>query len=189
MRVCGFARLAAVAVALSVTLPAQPADGLNVFKPLGGSGVSAPLGHYLCDISLDGDASGGNSTVTLILDKRYTNIVAWVNPSIEASAAAAEFICTVTADPVSLEATPRLVGTLPFVATTVSPVNSAVLWYPPPILYKQSGAIIFVTPNVGAGEDYIVRAQIFCFHDQVEQLTPYQWLRQVQGGANSPAGL
>ncbi len=178
-----------MAVALSVTLPAQPGDGLNVFLPLGGDGTFAPLGSYICDISLDGDASAGNATVTLIFDTRYTNLVSWINPSIEASAAAAEFICTVGRDPVSLEAPPRIVGTLPFVATTVSPVNSAILWYPPPILYRAAGFITFVTPNVGAGEDYILRAQVFCFDIRVEQLSAFQWIRQVQGSGNSPAGL
>lgn len=176
-----------MSVSATLNLPDQPAVGNVVFQPLGGNGTTAPLGSYLAEIGVVGDASGGNATVVLNGDPRYTNMFGWVNLVIAVDAAASEFVASILRDINSLEPPPRIVGTLPHVATTTSGVNAGLLWYPPAMLFDKNGTALFVTANVAVTETYSIRAQIFCFNDNVERLAAFQWLAMTTPGTGTPS--
>lgn len=174
-----------MAVSTSVTLPAQPAAGDTTFQPLGGNGTTAPLGSYIVEAQIAGDASGGNATVTINGDPRYTNVFAWLDALIDTDAAAGEFMLTISRGGGSLEAPPRIMGTIPHVATGLAATNASFLWYPPVMLYNQAGSAAAQFPNVGVLETYILRLQSFVFNDNVQQLAAYQWLAMVQSSGGS----
>jgi len=175
-----------MAVSVITQLPAQPAAGDSTWQPLGGNGTQAPIGSYIFETQIAGDATGGNATVTVNGDVRYTNIYAWLAGMIDADAAAGDFMLTISRGGGSLEAPPRIVGTIPTIATTVGATNSSYLWYPPSLLYNQSGVAAFQCPNVGVNETYILRGQVFCFNPDVRALAAFQWLRMVSPGGGAP---
>lgn len=177
-----------MSVAVVTSLPTQPASGVSEFLPLGGDGLVAPIGCYLVNTQIVGDAGGGTATVTLNLDPRYTNLVAWVNLVVSSAAAAPEFHCRIEA--VADTPPPNVVicGTLPFVAAFTSP-NAAFLWYPPPVYWIQNGSIRFTTDNVDATETYELVAQIYCFHPEVTRVTPLPVLQWNVPGVSAPAAI
>lgn len=175
-----------MSVAMTTTLPAQPATGTTLWEPYGGSGYIAPLGRFLFRHTLQGDAGGGNSTITIINDERYTNLYAWLHIGIAVDAAAGDFSMGISVD----ASTPavHIVGTIPQVATGVGTTNSAFLWYPPPIYTPGSGRCFFICPNVGVGEQYILSGVVYCFDRDVRKITPLTVLNQViTAGNNVPA--
>lgn len=175
-----------MSVSSVTTLPGQPPDGDGVvFSPLGGDGRSAPLGQYELGIELDGDASGGNATIQLNMDPRYTSLISYISIWSFADAAAGEFMCQILDLSVTLPNL-RIVGTLPHVAESFTSRNGGFLWYPPPIWLAGTGAVLAVQPNVDATEDYGLSASIYVFDRNVRQLSAVQWLNMTRVGVNSP---
>ncbi len=178
-----------MAVSSTVTLPALPAQGALQYIPLGGDGKTAPLGCYFVRLEIDGDAGGGNATMSINLDVRYTNLVAYVNLLIQVDAAAGDFMLGTFTGTGGAAASPNIVGTIPQVATAVNSNNGMFLWYPPPVFYQQEGQIFGVVPNVSATETYKLAAEILVFDADIRRLTPLPWLMQNVPGVSAPAAI
>lgn len=178
-----------MSVASTIALPAQPTTGASVYTPLGGDGQTAPLGCYLVNFQIAGDASGGTATLTITADPRYTNLFAWLNPTVSSAAGAGDFLIVVQESGTSGAASPVVVGTFPQIATTVSTTNATFLWYPPPMYYQGLGEAVYITDNVGVGETYIMRAQIYLFDIDAPQITPLPYLQLNVPGVSAPAAI
>lgn len=175
-----------MAVAVTVTLPAQPLAGDGVlFSPLGGDGRSSPIGVYDIGIQIVGDAGGGNAVCTVNMDPRYTSMIAYAAPFAAADAAAGEFAIQIV-DNVLFTPNLRVVGTLPGVTEGFVSRNSTYLWYPPPIWLNGNGSLITTQVNVDATETYGLTCAIYVFDRNVRQLTPLSWLNAVRVGVNAP---
>jgi len=175
-----------VAVAETVLLPAQPTLGQgSLFTPFGGDGRSSPLGIYDVDARIVGDASGGNAVITIGFDPRYTSLVGWAQPGVIADTAAGEFVIQVQNSVTGLP-NARAIGTLPGVAEAFTAINSAYLWFPPPLYLPGDGRLIATFANVDATETYDLACQIYVFDRDVRQLTAMQWLNLTRVGVNAP---
>ncbi len=167
-----------MSVASSVTLPAQPTVGATVFRVLGGDGMFAPIGEYVVDMGIVGDAGGGVASLTVEGDPRFCNVFRWLNPAITASAAAADFSLQLLQTTSSIEAPAVVTGTMPFIAAAISTLNSSLLHYPPIMFYPGNGAVVFTTDNVGVLETYRLRLQCLVFDINAPQRVPLSWLMQ-----------
>ncbi len=177
-----------MSVSSSVTLPNQPAAGASVYTPLGGDGYTAPHACYLAQIIVAGDASGGTVLLEIQGDPRFTNVVAWINPLTITAAAAGEFQITLVEHATSTLPPVAIVGTFPHVAVGFGG-NQAFLWYPPPLYFRGQGRIQLAQINVGVGESYRLRAQIYCFKIDVLQTTPLPILQMNVPGVSAPAAI
>lgn len=179
-----------MSVAIVVTLPDQPSQGQTVYIPLGGDGRQAPLGCYFVTAEVDGDAGGGTASITINFDPRYTNLVAYCNFLITADAAAGDFMirlqgaATDTSPP-----RPQIVGTIPQVATTVTPENAAFLWYPPPVFFQGVGNARSTVPNVGVLETYKLQLEVLVFDIDIRRLTGLPLLMLNVPGVSAPASI
>ncbi len=138
-----------MSVSSEITLPAQPGVGRVDWVPLGGDGVTAPQGYYDIDVQLVGDASGGTASIVVNFDIRYTSLISFVNAKIEADTAAGEFSLDLERS-AGISGGVHVVGTFPGITEGVVLVNSAYLWYPPPIFYAGDGRARFFCVNVDA---------------------------------------
>lgn len=173
-----------MSVSATLQLPGQPAKGSSRFTPLGGDGTRAPLGCYLVDLQIDGDASSGEATLTINLDRRYTNLIALMNPSATSTSAGPEFHLSMAQQTGSDIV---VLGTMPQIA--LETINAAFLWYPPPIYYVQEGRARLVMANTDATEDYRLFAQIYCFHPEVTRITPLPMLQWNVPGVSAPVSV
>ncbi len=171
-----------MAVSADVALPAQPATGSQSIVPYGGDGAYAPLAEYLVDTRVAHDASGGNATLTITMDRRYTNALTFCVAIVSGAAAASEYLLQLARSATSNEAAISIVGTMPFVAASFATSSTQFLWYPPPMFYQTEGQLSMIVPNVD-GDTSILRAQIYCFNDRVRQTTPLPYLLQNFPGA------
>ncbi len=149
-----------MAVTELVVLPAQPTIGATIFVPLGGDGVTAPLGYFDCLARIVGDASGGNSLVQINFDSRYTSLLAYAQVGILADTAAGDFAITTERSDTALTGI-QVVGTFPGVAESFIGQNSSYVWYPPPVFHACDGQVRFFCPNVDATEAYQMTAPVF----------------------------
>lgn len=178
-----------MSVSSSVTLPAQPTQGVTEFIPLGGDGKYSPLGCYFCRLEIDGDAGGGNASLTINFDRRYTNLVAYVNLAIQADAAAGDFLTRLQPIASATPAQQLICGTIPHVATAIATDNAAFLWYPPPVYYQGRGLSFTGFPNVGVNETYKVTVEIYVFDIDIRRLTPLNFLQMNVPGVSAPAAI
>ncbi len=155
-----------------------------MWVPLGGDGVTAPLGYYDVDTRVVGDASGGTAQLAVLFDPRYTNLCAWVNIGILADTAAGDFALQLL--PVVGVAGLTIVGTIPGVAESFTSQNSAYLWYPPPVFYAGEGVTRAFFPNVDATETYSLTTQIFMYDRDVRNRMNMTWLHQLIPSTNAP---
>ncbi len=175
-----------MAVSSTTILPAQPAvGGGSLFTPFGGDGRIAPLGVYDVDSRVVGDAGGGNATVTIGFDARYTSICAWAQAYVIADTAGGDFQLQLFDNDTSLPNV-RVCGVIPGVAEAFQTINSVYLWYPPPIWLPGAGRIASSFLNVDATETYGLATQIYVFDRNVRQLMAMQWLNSIRVGVNSP---
>lgn len=172
-----------MAVTSSVILPAQPDAGVVSWVPLGGDGVTAPLGYYEVDLQLVGDASGGNATINITFDGRYTNLLSWANLKIFDDTAAGEFSVDLTRSAAFNGL--HQVGTYPGITEAVVTVNSAWLWYPPPLFFAGDGRLRVIQVNVDATETYVVQAQVFAYDRDVRNRFNMTWLHQITPSTNA----
>lgn len=176
-----------MSVSASVTLPAQPAIGSSSYLPLGGNGKQAPHGCYVVEAGVVGDAGGGTASITVNLDTRYTNLVAYMNPQVISAAAAPDFHIFIGPG-VSVGGAPvTICGTMPH--TVIGAPNAAFLWYPPPMYFRQGGTMALTMLNVDVTETYSIVAQIYTFDPQVTLLTPLPLLQWNVPGVSAPAAI
>ena len=86
-----------MSVSETIALPAQPSTGRTALIPLGGDGFEAPISYTALEAQLTGDASGGNATIKVEIDDRYTQLLAYAVLSHDQSSAVAyrvDFQCT-----------------------------------------------------------------------------------------------
>ncbi len=172
-----------MSVTSAFILPAQPAAGVINWVPLGGDGVTAPLGYYEVDAQLVGDASGGIATIAVTFDGRYTNLLAWANLKIFDDTAAGEFSVDLTRGAAFNGI--HQVGTMPGITEAVVTVNSSWLWYPPPQFYAGDGRLRAIWVNVDATETYVIQAQVFCYDRDVRNRMNMTWLHQITPSTNA----
>ena len=177
-----------MSVSALMTLPDQPTTGRSVLSPLGGNGYSAPHSCYLVQSSVAGDASAGTVLLSIQMDPRYTNLIAWINPLTSSAAAAGEFQIAMLENATSTVPGVTIVGTYPQVTSTFGG-NQSFLWYPPPIYHKGQGLIQLVQINVDATEVYFLRCQVYCFAIDVLQTTPLPILQWNVPGVSAPASV
>lgn len=179
-----------MSVSTTVILPAQPAQGETVYTPLGGDGRSAPLGCYFCRAEIEGDAGSGTAAITIELDRRYTNLITYLNFQINVDAAAGDFMMRVMRDPSGTQPDrAQIVGTIPQVPTTLTQDNAAFLWYPPPVFFQGAGAGVASTLNVAATETYMLTAEVLVFDVDIRRLAPLPWLMLNVPGVSAPASI
>lgn len=176
-----------MAVSATLTLPGQPASGNSIFEPLGGDGTRAPLGCYQSSVAVAGDAGGGNATLTINFDPRYTNLCAWINLTVASAAAAPDFQCRLHGGTGTITPDVHVVGTMPHQA--VETPNAAFLWFPPPLYFIQLGQIRMSVLNVDVTETYTLITQIYCFHPEVTRITPLPLLQLNVPGVSAPAAV
>lgn len=177
-----------MSVTTTVTLPAQPTIGRSVLTPLGGNGYTAPHACYMVESSVVGDVSGGTAVVQVVGDARYVNLFAFLNAKIAGDAAAGDFQMSLEETSGGTAPNIHIVGTIPNVATTFS-LNSAFLWFPPPIYYKGVGVASSAFANVGVGETYRMAVQVYLFAIDVLQRTPLPLLQWNVPGVSAPAAV
>ncbi len=159
-----------------------------MFSPLGGDGLGAPLGCYLTDLQLVGDASVGTATLTVNFDPRYTNLLAFVNVTAASTTASPDMNLRMEAVDAGPGPNVTIVGSMPQITLSTTP-NAAFLWFPPPIYYIQNGSVRFVTNNIDATETYQIVLQIYCFHPEVTRRTPLPVLQWNVPGVSAPASV
>lgn len=169
MRFPGRAPLMAVSVA--TTLPAQPAIGLNTYVPLGGDGWTAPHSVAEFSISSVGAAGGGNNTITLTFDPRFTSIVSYVRLVNAGASAAIEML---------LRMRPPLPRVQPQVEAFANQAGVLSLftqnlftWAPPPLPHM--GILEGVTTNVD-GDTLSMMGYIYQFQVDVLQKVPLNFV-------------
>ena len=153
-------------VSLSVTMPAQPADGQIEYIPLGGDGFRTPLFVANCFIRSASDASGGQHFVTLFADPVYTWVLGWIEGRRTVGTTAADLILNVT---------PRAVGT--FNTSVTRNVNAEPVGFaPPPILLEEIDDNQVTLPRMSVetlnedGENVTFTAQIYGFDKRAREL-------------------
>lgn len=173
-----------MSVVSTVTLPAQPTVGSTRWVPLGGDGVTAPLGYFDVNSRVVGDAGAGTAQLAVHFDPRYTSLCAWANIAVLADTAAGNF---------AIQLLPNLtssglivVGTLPGVAEAFTSTNSAYLWYPPPVFHAGNGVVRVFFPNVDATETYELTTQIFAYDRDVRNRMNMTWLHQLIPSTSAP---
>ncbi len=178
-----------MAVSETVVIPAQPTTGVIEFLPLGGNGQIAPLGCYMIDVQLAGDASGGLAAISVSLDPRYTNLVAFYSATVDSAATAPDYFMDIRADAAASGFSgPAIVGTMPHTAIVSTP-SASFLWYPPPIYYPGGGHISLAMLNVDATEVYAIVAEVYCFDIDIRKITPMGILQMNVPGVSAPASI
>jgi len=166
-----------MAQAETLTLPAQPAAGSNEYIPLGGDGWTAPQSAFMVDMQITGDASGGNSVLTIERDNRFEQIVSFL--SIESvHTLALQFALGIRRIP---GITIHHVGVAP-ITTAVS--LTSVLWAPPAFIDPTGWEAVF--PNI----DTIVsrfRCLVYNFNIQASHKIPLNIL--LSSLPRSPSAL
>ncbi len=174
-----------MSVTEAVVLPAQPTIGATIWVPLGGDGVTAPIGYYDVLARIVGDAGGGVAQVSIGFDSRYTSLLAYANVGVLADTAATEFVIQTERSSTALTGI-QVNGTMPFTLEASFGQNSSYLWFPPPIFYAGDGQVRFFTPNVDATESYHMTAQVFVYNRDVRNRMNMTWLHQITPSTNAP---
>lgn len=165
-----------MAVATSVTLPAQPVVGLVQQIALAGDGYSAPHSMTYIRQTTTDDASGSQSTSTIIFDPRWVSVPTWLSVSVFSLAADEDIAFT-------YRITDQLgMGVVLSCQNLGFPgVDPQVTWAPPahPASVPTVGA---GQPNVRAGKDnndsevWQFNAVVLNFRKDVLQRVPLPWL-------------
>ncbi len=156
-----------MAVAVTVTLPAQPASGSNEYIPLGGDGWTAP--HSVAEFSVGsaGAAGGGNNVITVNFDPRFQSIVSYLRLSNSSASGGIEMDMRLL--PSLPRSTPQLQGFANAVPVNGLLTTNNVTWSPPPI--PGLGRIIATTTNVD-GDTLSLMGYIYQFQITVLQRVP-----------------
>lgn len=155
-----------MAVASSVTLPAQPAAGFVTYIPLGGDGWVAPQSMFEVLVQLASDASGGNSVTTIVRDDRFESVITRAETIISSAAAAAD---------VQFELNTGITGRIPAISQSLNhrtalTGSSHKSWDLPPIFEFRN--LVCRTDNVDATEVVNLRCWVYNFRISASQRTP-----------------
>ena len=120
-----------MAVTSILTLPGQPTAGSSRLVPLNGDGFTSPKSLYEVQVTLTGDATGNQNTITINLDPRYVSLIARI-----------EMVNLGGSTQVEFQLTQRLVGSginsslvgLTVVNTTSNFSPCSAFWDPPGLL-------------------------------------------------------
>ncbi len=155
-----------MAVAIDVTLPAQPGTGINTYEPLGGDGWSAP--HSVSEFSMSsaGDASGGNNSITLNFDPRFTSVVSYVRLSNSSASGALEMNLTMFPVGRSQPQVQAFANAVPVIGLTTINLFT---WCPPPLPHM--GRLVGLTTNTN-GDTLSMMGYIYQFQINVLQKVP-----------------
>lgn len=80
-------RAESVSVSSTLDMPAQPASGELVIRPLGGDGYTSPQSYYLVNFDLDADGSGGTITLRINFDPQFQSVVSLIHCKMTSAAA------------------------------------------------------------------------------------------------------
>ncbi len=156
-----------MSVAVTVSLPASPVVGNLTYIPLGGDGYTSPRSAQLIEVALDSDASGGTSTVTIVTDPRWENMVVWMAGETDSATAAVPFRFAQLPRGAPLGSIMAHRGTTDFSA--LESLNSAV-WTPPSV--PNISFVTYLTDNVDATETTFVSMYILNFSINASHSVP-----------------
>jgi len=156
-----------MAVSITTSLPDQPVTGVNTYTPLGGDGWTAPHSVAEVSMSLAGDGSGGNNTITLNFDPRFVSIVTYVRLANSSGATSIEM--TVQMLPALPRSQPQLQAFANLVPVIALTTENVLTWSPPPIPHM--ARMIAIEPNVN-GDSFILMAYIYQFQRTALQQVP-----------------
>ncbi len=158
-----------MAVAETFAMPNQPAAGHCKHIPLGGDGFSAPHSAYSLVVNLAGAAGGGNSTITIYGDERYTQMVSYMRNEIVGVAADTDqrmFILLDTLEQIQIND--------PAIHSAVTS-SASVLWKPPGVIFSSQNPtdarLLFQFLNVD-GDTHNIDARVYNFDKRARELTP-----------------
>lgn len=151
--------------------------------PLGGDGFVAPKFAYaIADLNVVGDASGGNADITVIMDPRYTSLVAFMTASdIQVASADADVRMFVTGVGV-----PTQVDQVPVTAISATVAGRTVsrTWTPTPFVLPGGtlpiSRLTLRMLNV-LNDSYFLDAWVYCFDIRVREVTPMGPLLWARG--------
>lgn len=174
-----------MAIADTVTLPAQPTSGRVHIVPLGGDGFTAPHSMYtISDMALTGDVAGGSLQMDIIFDERYCSLVQFVTfRNAQATPADAEFKVSIFSVDDNFTPVQLVQGDLTAVAATIDSSSLALTWNPTPILFGGGPAIGRIRLRLKNVDADVVRlsATIFLFNIRVRETTPMGPLLWARG--------
>lgn len=171
------------AVAVELTLPAQPTSGGTVeIVPLGGDGFYSPqFAFNIKDLAALGTVTGGNVSLTVNMDPRYCSLVAFMTVQIsQGTEANADVIMRLRSDRM---AGPKFSAPVPSIDPLVSNNEIGSTWEPPPIVMPgggQSSQIEALFVNVDA-DVYKLDALIYVFNIRAREMTPMGPLLWARG--------
>lgn len=175
-----------MAVASSVTLPAQPTDGTMTLVPLGGDGFTAPHSAYaIQNHRVDGASGGGAAVLTVIMDDRYCSLVQFVtirNDQVASADADLRLIITAKSGGTQIPQQ-TLSGPISAISATVNPSTIGVTWNPTPILLpggSNAGQLVASMLNV-ENDEYRLSTMIYLFDISVRERTPMGQLLWSRG--------
>ncbi len=174
-----------MSVSDTFTLPDNPPTGLLSYVPLGGDGYTDPFAMYaLRNFLVIGDATGGASTLTVVMDDRFCSMVSYA--SVIASG--------VNVNPTTVRwglgsavagQTPQMFRqrVLDLGSILVSPSRLTDTWLPPAFLLPGAdfSSLSCAVPNEDTDVQQIFCA-IFLYNINARQKVPYSHLVQARGG-------
>ena len=172
-----------MAVASTFTLPSQPAAGNADFVPLGGDGWTSPQSmHILRSVLLAGDATGGNSVITVNTDPRFSCIVPWIQVGVLGATAAEDYVLAlVSRQRIGQGQSVQHVGNTFFSALS----GGFALWSPPPVIDVDQ---LSLTISNTDGDTTILNAIVYNFRLRASEKVPIAVLLDVlpRGHGASP---
>ncbi len=166
-----------MSVTSTVTLPAQPTDGTVDYVPLGGNGFNAPLAAYsVVSHAVTGDAGGGFAQLEVVMDDRFTSLIAYATLQNAQVASADADMRMVIAGSTGQNNVPLQVLTQPVVAisATVNANTLGLTWNPTPIVMpggQRVGRLLAQMLNV-LSDVYRLSMLVYIFDIRVRELTP-----------------
>ena len=175
-----------MAVAQTITLPAQPADGAVQYVPLGGDGFRAPFAAYsVINMEVDHDASGGACSQTIQMDMRYVSLVSFIRSGVDQGTPAdADFRHNIVGSSVPEQARN---GAAVAISGTVAGQTVTDQWDPTPVLLPGAISDVSNLPRVSTkwlnvnGDTSKCNAVIYLFNIRVRELTPMGPLLWARG--------
>ncbi len=158
-----------MAVDDSFAMPEQPASGQCRYIPLGGDGFTAPHSAYSIVVNLAGAAGGGNSTITVYGDERFTQMVSYMrNETVGVSADTDQRMF------VLIDALEVIQINEPAIHSAVTS-SASILWKPPGIIFssrnKTDSRLLGQFLNVD-GDTHNFNARVYNFDKRAREVTP-----------------
>lgn len=174
-----------MAVTATVQLPDNPSPaGVVRFVPLGGNGFTAPFAMYTVrNFAISGDGSGGDHTLSVIMDPKFCSVVAYASMQIDVASAnrAIHWQLSSAAVPPQF-----LNATLTRVDASLSGSQIAHTWMPPawinPGTAGQAPTLLISVDNVNT-EVLNLNMAVLLFNIRARESVLYQHLIAARGGS------